>query len=128
MLSKDDLIYLISALIKKLVVSEEELKTEELESDVSDDWVFNQLVHCFRTHSKYDLVSISRHVVSRFKNEFVENQRSILAKCLVRDENISQSMVLWVIDIEKQDSSTWIVRLSDFFYFINVVLKAQESE
>jgi hypothetical protein len=124
----DDLIQIISTLIKKLVVSEEDSKSDELENDVTDDWIFNQLVNYFRIHSKYDLISISKDIVSRFKNEFVENKRSILAKCLVRDENIGQAMVLWVIDIDKQDSTTWIIRLSDYFYFINVIIRANESE
>jgi hypothetical protein len=127
-LSKDDLIQIISTLIKKLVVSEEDSKSDELENDVTDDWMFNQLVNYFRIHSKYDLISISKDIVSRFKNEFVENKRSILAKWLVRDENIGQAMVLWVIDIDKQDSTTWIIRLSDYFYFINVIIRANESE
>ena len=109
-------------------ISKKILSQIEVEQNLTDDWIFNQLVHYFRTDGPKDLECIIMNLALRYTKEFIENNRSILAKWLVRDESISIPMLLWIIDIEFADNQTWIIKLSDYYYSINILLKGTELE
>lgn len=104
------------------------LKDIEVEGNLSEDWILNQLVHYFRTDGSKFLLDVIMDLSLRYEKEFIDNNRSILAKCLVGDGNIAQPMILWVIDIEFKDKQTLLVKLSDYYYLITLVFKAKELD
>ena len=86
------------------------------------------MVHYFRINSSKKLDSIIADISQRYTKEFINNQRSILAKCLVGDESISRPMILWISDIDLIDNQTLTIKLSDYYYSINILFKAKELE
>jgi len=127
-LPQKELLKTLSKCITEALTNQHDQKVVDVESNLTEDWILNQLVHYFRIYQESHLLKIATNLVSRYKKEFVDNDRSVLALCLVGDENIAQSMVLWISDIEQVDKNTWVIRLSDYYYFVNILLKPQESE
>ena len=74
-----------------------------------------------------DFDKLMHMVYNRYMNEFIDNNRSVLAKCLVGDSSISSCMVLVIVDIEKVQNDTIVMRLSDMYYTINIIFKASQG-
>ena len=76
------------------------LKDIEVEQNLTEDWIFNQLIHYWRTGATNTLLDVLMDQSLRYQKEFIQNDRSILTKCLVGDESIGQPMILWISDID----------------------------
>ncbi|CAI2376523.1 unnamed protein product [Moneuplotes crassus] len=109
-------------LVKVIIQSLEEY---EYEDSLTQDWVINQLQHVFRLKQTLELKFVLTQIYLRYINEMDRGnlRELVLLRCLVRDEPISKCMNLWIIDIQHCNEEMSIVRLSDYFYSINIVLK-----
>ncbi|CAI2377389.1 unnamed protein product [Moneuplotes crassus] len=114
-----------SQLVKVIIQCLEEYKYED---SLTEDWIVNQLQHIFRVSENLSLDYILTQIYLRHSNEMNRGKLAplILSRCLVKDECISKCMNLWVIDIQHCNEEMTILRLSDYFYSINIIFKPKQ--